>query len=295
MHKNNRHSKNYDLKSLIDSYPQLESFVFTNKHGNQTLDFADPKEVKALNTALLKRHYDIEYWEFPDQNLCPPIPGRLEYILLLNDLFRSSGLKKDVRVLDIGTGATCIYPLLGYSEFGWTFVASEVDKKALANAKQIIRNNRLEASIELRLQSKSEAILEGVLLPNERLTATICNPPFFKNEKEAIESTQQKLKGLGKETKIFQRNFSGTSNELWYPGGEKAFLHNYLFQSSKLKEHCFWYTSLVSKKEHIKSMETSLRKLNATEFKVIEFSLGHKKSRVVAWSFLSKEEQKQWE
>ncbi|MEY8847602.1 23S rRNA (adenine(1618)-N(6))-methyltransferase RlmF [Psychroserpens sp. XS_ASV72] len=295
MHKNNRHSKKYDFKSLIDSYPQLESFVFTNKYGGETLDFADPKAVKALNTALLKQYHNVEYWEFPDQNLCPPIPGRLEYILLLNDLLKSSGLEKEIKVLDIGTGATCIYPLLGYSEFGWTFLASEVDKKALANANQIIQKNGLEAYIELRLQSKNDAILEGVLLPNERLTATMCNPPFFKNEKEAIESNQQKLKGLGKEAKTIQRNFSGTSSELWYPGGEKAFLHNYLFQSSKLKEHFFWYTSLVSKKEHIKSMKISLEKLNATEFKVIEFSLGHKKSRVVAWSFLSKEEQKQWQ
>ncbi len=294
MHKNNLHSKGYNFEVLISNTPHLNDFVYESKYGKQTIDFANPEAVKCLNTALLKTHYGIQFWEFSDENLCPPIPGRVDYIHTLNELLQSSGLKRDITVLDIGTGATCIYPLLGHSVYNWNFIASEVDKKAIDNAKRIIDNNNLNQHIELRFQNNSQQIFEDVLHSSERITATICNPPFYKNEAEANENTLRKLKGLGGKTNELKRNFSGTSNELWYPGGEKAFLHNYLYQSSLLKTNCFWYTSLASKKEHVKSMQTSLKKLGATSIKVLQMSLGNKISRVVAWTFLSKKEQDEW-
>ncbi|WP_298899590.1 23S rRNA (adenine(1618)-N(6))-methyltransferase RlmF [uncultured Psychroserpens sp.] len=294
MHKHNKHSKGYNFEVLKANSPDLEAFVFKNNFGNETVDFANPKAVKALNTALLKLYYGVDYWEFPDEHLCPPIPGRVEYIHLLNDLLLDSGLEKNITVLDIGTGATCIYPLLGHTEYGWHFIATEIDKPALKNAQRIIDKNKLNNSITLRFQEHKQSILEGVIDTSEKITTTLCNPPFYKNEAEATESTQRKLKGLGKHGDKSIRNFSGTAQELWYPGGEKAFLHNYLYQSSLLKTNCFWYTSLVSKKEHIKSMKASLHKLGATKIEVLDLSLGNKISRVVAWTFLSDKEQQAW-
>ncbi|GAB5563822.1 MAG: 23S rRNA (adenine(1618)-N(6))-methyltransferase RlmF [Winogradskyella sp.] len=294
MHKNNLHSKGYDFETLIQRYPKLISYVFANKYGSETIDFSNPDAVKTLNSALLKTYYSINYWEFSDDNLCPPIPGRVEYIHVLYDLLKSSNLNKSIKVLDIGTGATCIYPLLGTSIYNWHFIASEIDKNSFKNANHIVQKNNLQSLIELRLQTKSESILDGILDASEVVTATMCNPPFYKNESEAIENTSRKLKGLGKTNKGFVRNFSGTSNELWYKGGEKAFLHNYIYQSSKLRTNCFWYTSLVSKKELIKDLKKSLKKLGATEIKLLDVSLGNKISRVVAWTFLTKKEQQHW-
>lgn len=294
MHKNNKHRKDYNFEALTTCVPELELFVFTNTYGNKTIDFANPKAVKLLNTALLKLHYGIEYWEFPDAHLCPPIPGRVEYIHLLNELLTASGVQTNARVLDVGTGATCIYPLLGYTTYDWTFIASEIDKHALDNAQQILEKNKLNSAITLRFQNNKQSILDGVILPSEQITASMCNPPFYKNEAEAIENTQRKLKGLGQKNDTIVRNFSGTAQELWYPGGEKAFLHNYLYQSSLLKTNCFWFTSLVSKKEHVKSMQASLKKLGATTIKVLNLSLGNKMSRVVAWTFLNAKEQNDW-
>lgn len=294
MHKHNKHSKGYDLVALIGNSPELEPFVFTNNFGNSTIDFANPKAVKTLNTALLKLHYGINYWKFPDANLCPPIPGRVEYIHVLNDLLIHSGVKDDIKVLDIGTGATCIYPLLGQAEYGWKFIASEIDQQVLNNAQTILDNNALNSSIELRFQRNTQDILTGILNPSERISASMCNPPFYKDEEEANENTLLKQKGLGKSTQKVSRNFSGTAKELWYPGGEKAFVHNYLYQSSLLKTNCFWYTSLVSKTQHVKSMEASLEKLGATDFKILHIALGNKISRVVAWTFLTSEEQNEW-
>ncbi|SDS16657.1 23S rRNA m(6)A-1618 methyltransferase [Formosa sp. Hel1_31_208] len=287
MHKRNKHRDGYDFPALATTYAELEDYMFHNNFGNLSIDFANPKAVKALNTALLKHHYGITYWEFPDAHLCPPIPGRVEYIHLIQDLLSDIGISKAVTVLDIGTGATCIYPILGHAEYNWHFIASEIDQQAFKNAQKIIAKNKLEKGIELRFQKDAQDILTGILNPSEQITVAICNPPFFKNETEAIAATTRKLKGLQKDVDGLVRNFSGTAKELCYLGGEKAFLHNYLYQSSLLKSNCIWYTSLVSKKEHINSMRTSLDKLGAKKVKVLELSLGNKISRVVAWTFLS--------
>lgn len=294
MHKQDKQRDNYDFPALATTHPELEDHMFHNKYGNLSINFANPKAVKALNTALLKHHYNIAYWEFPDAHLCPPIPGRAAYIHLLNDLLKASGLVDNIRVLDIGTGATCIYPLIGQAEYSWQFIASEIDQKVLKIAQNIIDKNKLNYSIELRFQKDKLSVLNGILDASEKVSASMCNPPFFKNETEAIESTIRKQKGLGQNTDTLNRNFSGTAEELWYPGGEKAFLHNYLYQSSLLKTACFWYTSLVSKKDHVVSMQNSLQKLGATRFEILELHIGNKISRVVAWTFLSEKEQQDW-
>ncbi len=293
-HPNNKHQSGYDLEALSAVHPELTAFVNENSYGNLSIDFADPNAVKALNTGLLKKHYGITFWEFPEANLCPPIPGRVDYIHHLNDLLRASGLKKDITVLDIGTGATCIYPLLGQATYGWNFIGSEVDKTSLKVAQTIIDRNSLSHAIKLQTQKDTSQIVEGILNTSKKLTACMCNPPFFKSEKDALAATTRKLKGLKKDAKGITRNFSGTHNELWYQGGEKAFLHNYLYQSSLFKTHCFWYTSLVSNKAHVKSMQESLKKLGAIVIKVIDMSQGHKISRIVAWTFLTKQAQAEW-
>ena len=294
MHKNNKHSGDYDLEALVAVEERLKPFVHESEFGKMTIDFSSPKAVKALNTALLKLHYDVTYWEFPDVNLCPPIPGRVEYIHILNDLLKSSKLKTDINVLDIGTGATCIYPLLGNAQYGWKFTASEMDKRALDNSEKIIIQNKLESEIELRFQLNPENILDGIVKPSDRFSVSMCNPPFFKDVAEATDKFQQKLKGLGKSADQ-ERNFSGTQKELCYPGGEKAFLHNYLYQSSLYKMSCFWYTSLVSKHALVGSMEKSLKKLGSTAIKILPMQLGNKRGRVVAWTFLNEAEQNDWQ
>ena len=294
MHKNNKHKKGYNFKELTQAHSALEPFVFVNDYNsNETIDFANPEAVKALNVALLKSFYNIDYWKFPDAHLCPPIPGRVEYIHHLNDLLKPYKLKDNIRVLDVGIGATCIYPLLGHSEYNWSFVGTDIDPKSLANAQMIIDKNGLSKVVELRLQTEKSLIFTGIIEPTDRFALSMCNPPFYRSEQEALEAAQRKMKGLGNASPI--RNFSGTANELWFEGGEKAFLHNYLYESSLYKTQCFWYTSLVSKKDLVKSMQKSLQKLGATQVKVINMQLGNKISRVVAWTFLTPAQMKDFE
>jgi 23S rRNA (adenine1618-N6)-methyltransferase len=279
LHPKNKFNKGYNFDELIKTNPKLKPFVAKSQFDVITIDFSIPEAVKELNKALLFSYDKITIWDFPKQNLCPPIPGRLDYIHYLNDLISS---EEKITVLDIGTGATCIYPLLGVAEYNWNFVASDIDFESLDTAQDIIDDNKLREQIELRQQADENNILKGVLKDGDSFSAVMCNPPFFKSAEEAQGANKRKNKNLGNNT---VRNFSGNNNELWYVGGEKAFLHNYLYESSLYKTQSTWFTSLVSKKENIKSLEKSSAKLGAVEFKVIPMSQGNKVTRIACWRF----------
>ena len=292
LHPNNKHQKGYNFIELCNTYKELEEFVLVNKFGNETIDFANPIAVKKLNRALLLKHYKIIYWDFPDDNLCPPIPGRVDYIHHLAELLKTVGIKNEVKILDIGVGASCIFPLLGNAEYDWQFVGTDIDKKSIDRAENILKKNNLSDVINLKQQKDSSHIFEGILSETSQFSATMCNPPFYKSQEEAMQANARKLEGLGIGDEVATRNFSGKQQELWYKGGEKAFIHTYLYESSQFKTQCFWYTTLVSKKENVQGMYDSLKKLGATEIKTIPMHQGNKVTRIVAWTFLTEQEQK---
>ena len=282
LHSKNVHKSGYNFEKLVKGRSSLEAYVSKNKFGVLTIDFSNPKAVKELNTALLFVHYGITHWDFPDENLCPPIPGRVDYIHHLADLLALPSEGGKVSILDIGTGATCIYPLLGAKTYDWDFVGTDIDLDSLDTAQDIIDDNDLSAKISLRQQIDEQQILTGIIEKNDSFAAVICNPPFYKSAEEARGANRRKTRNLGSSA---VRNFSGNNNELWYVGGEKAFLHNYLYQSSLYKEKSKWFTSLVSKKENILSLEKSSKKLGVSEFKIIPMHQGNKVTRIVCWRF----------
>ncbi|ESU19450.1 Ribosomal RNA large subunit methyltransferase F [Flavobacterium cauense R2A-7] len=292
LHPRNQHNGNYDFEILIGALPELKQFVSLNKFGNESIDFANPEAVRALNKALLKQYYNISYWELPKTNLCPPIPGRADYIHHIADILAENHNGKiptgsGVKILDIGVGANCIYPIIGHQEYGWTFVGTEVDKPAKLTAENIINHNpELKDSISIRLQQSKRQIFKGIIQPEERFDMTICNPPFHNSKEEATKGTQRKLKNLGKATEGKPvLNFSGQNNELWYEGGELAFITNMIYESVHFKIQCQWFSSLVSKKENLKPFYTILKKVNATAVKTIEMEQGNKISRILIWRF----------
>ncbi len=280
MHPRNRFQDRYDLAALTKALPELGRFVAVNKYGSEKIDFADPAAVKALNKALLKYAYGIQFWDIPDNFLCPPIPGRADYIHALSDLL-GKRLDPSVKVLDIGTGANCIYPLIGHAEYNWSFVGSDVDQAAVVNAQKIVHDNKLQ-TIEIRLQ-KDKKIFTGVILDGEKFTVTMCNPPFHASAEEASAGTERKWKNLGKKVKSL--NFGGKSNELWTPGGEKAFVTEMIKESSLFKDQCHWFTTLVSKETNLPLYEKTLKFVMPIEVRILPMEQGQKKSRVLAWTF----------
>ncbi|GGF00251.1 23S rRNA (adenine(1618)-N(6))-methyltransferase RlmF [Hymenobacter cavernae] len=301
LHPRNRHRGRYDFAQLTQSVPELGSFVAVNAHGDASIDFANPDAVKVLNKALLKQFYGIQLWDIPAGYLAPPIPGRADYVHYLADLLGSVNdgvvvTGKRIRVLDVGVGANCIYPIIGHHEYGWRFIGTDVDPVAIRVAKQIVASNSgLTGAVELRLQPSSTNIFIGVTKPKEVFDLTMCNPPFHGSQAEAEASTRRKEQNLGtNKGPAPTPNFGGKPGELWYPGGEATFLWRLAEESALFRDTCFWFTALVSKKETLPGLYKSLQKLGAAEVRTINMAQGQKVSRIVAWTYLTAEQQQAW-
>lgn len=286
LHPNNPHNGLYDFSILIKDTPQLEKFLKLNPRGEKTIDFSNDEAVKILNKSLLKTHYNIDYWDIPQGFLCPPIPGRADYIHYIHDLL---GEKKDVRVLDIGTGANCIYPILGVRTFGWKFVASDIDPVSIECARKIVNeNSNLSGYISLKLQKDKNNIFTGIIDEKEKFDVTMCNPPFHSSLEDAINTNIKKVNNLNKKSESKNSsgfNFGGQKAELWCNGGEILFLKKMVKDSLNFAAQVNWFTSLVSKSENVKPIEKLLKKSGAKSIKIINMSQGNKISRIIAWSF----------
>jgi 23S rRNA (adenine1618-N6)-methyltransferase len=295
MHPRNRHQNRYDLKQLCQDLPELRSHVFTSQYGNATIDFSHPQAVKLLNQAILKSTYGITFWELPEEYLCPPIPGRADYIHHLADLLASSNqntFPQKVLAWDVGVGANCVYPLIGTTEYHWSFIGSEIDQRAYLSAQNIVVKNNLQNRISLRLQIDKTAIFKNLIRTTDLIDVTLCNPPFHASATEAKKGSDRKNRNLGFKKDVL--NFGGKSNELWCDGGEEAFVARIINESEEVANQCLWFTSLVSKKEHLPFLQKKLKNTNIKDFKVIEMEQGQKMGRILAWTYKSAVEQKQW-
>lgn len=290
------------MAQLVESYPRLKKFIKNKNDGVQTIQFSDPDAVRALNAALLAHYYQIQNWDIPTGYLCPPIPGRADYIHHIADLLAEGHgnevpTGKAVRGLDIGTGANLIYPMIGVSEYGWQWVAADIDALSIKSARAIIHSNSsLTSHIEVRIQSNASNIFSGVVQPGEHYEFCMCNPPFHKSAAEAAKGSARKNYNLNKHsnkrgsslsqnTMTRQLNFAGQSNELWCDGGELKFIQSMIKQSTDFKTQIEWFTCLVSKKEHLNKIKLNLKKAYITDSKVINMSQGQKISRFIAWRF----------
>ena len=293
LHPRNLHLDGYDFERLVAQTPELEAFMIKNPVGQSTVDFQEPRAVRMLNRALLRTHYDIEFWDIPAGYLCPPIPGRVDYIHHLADLLAKDNKVQEaprgrhIKALDIGTGASLVYPLIGQSAYGWRFTGVDVDANAVKSARQIRDANKLD--IDLRLQNNSENIFRGVIQPDDVFHVTMCNPPFHGSLEQANKGTQRKWASLGKgrSTKL---NFGGRDAELWYPGGEIKFIARMVAESMDFAKQCLWFTSLVSKKDNLQPLHRILGKARVAEYKVVEMAQGQKTSRFIAWTYFKKKQ-----
>lgn len=141
-----------------------------------------------------------------------PFPFRLAYISLIHELLSWSIpiwrlLQKHqqlpptsdndvLRGLDIGTGASAIYPILGVACFPqWNFIGTEIDADSLVHAKQHIverpdNDTRLSDRVKLlHVDADAPFIPEQ---EDAELAFTMCNPPFYTSFEEMDRSAQLK-------------------------------------------------------------------------------------------------------
>ena len=297
MHPRNRFLAGYDFGGLVARNPALAPFVRPNAYGDPSIDYANPAAVKSLNQSLLKDAYGLKVWDIPPGYLCPPIPGRSDYIHYLADLLagtRAGAIPRgpSIAVLDLGMGANCIYPLIGASEYGWRFVGSETDPVALRWAGKLVARNPAVASlIECRPQPSATDCFDGVIRPGEFFDASMCNPPFHASAAEAAAGNSRKRRNLGAvRSGAKDRNFGGQAGELWCPGGELGFVRRMIGQSHEFRGQCGWFTTLVSKSAHLPRFHQALRDVGAREVKTLEMAQGQKQSRILAWTFADRDE-----
>lgn len=307
-HPRNRHQGRYEFSRLLLAFPPLARFVVKTPAGEPTITFSDPLAVRALNRALLADYYGIRDWEIPEGFLCPPIPGRADYVHQVADLLAGDGggvvpNGPTIAVFDVGVGANCIYPLIGHHEYGWRFVGSDINRPALAAAERILAANpAAHAAIELRQQADTRRILLGVIGDGERFDLTMCNPPFHDSPAAALAGTVRKWRNLARaaasprpRTRAADGlNFGGQAAELWCPGGEIAFIRRMIAESRSLAGNCLWFTTLVSKAENLPAIERALTDAGVAERRVLAMAQGQKQSRVVAWTFLRTEARRAW-
>lgn len=302
LHTRNIHNELYDFKALIEAYPSLDKFVTTNNYGNLSIDFSDSKAVLTLNTSLLYHHYKIQFWSIPKGHLCPPIPGRVDYLHYIADILAEDN-NKDVPVgtkvkgLDIGTGTGCIYPILGNAVYGWKFVATDINSESINHCKNLLNKNaHLKKNIKVRYQSSIDSIFNGIVKSDEKFDFTMCNPPFFTSLKEAKSASNRKTVNLNfnKEKKGHiqtktspnkETNFGGIEHELWCPGGESGFIKKMIKESIEVQNQCRWFTTLVSNKSNLPVLISQLDGYEGLKHRTIQMKHGHKVSHILAWSF----------
>jgi 23S rRNA (adenine1618-N6)-methyltransferase len=300
LHERNRHRGRYDFVQLVTALPALKDFLIVNPFdaNESTIDFANPAAVMALNAALLKAFYNVESWSIPPGYLCPPIPGRADYVHHVADLLAADqgGVVPrgpDVCGLDIGVGANCIYPLIGHHECGWRFVGSDTDATALGAAQRIIDSNvGLASSIELRQQASKQKVFAGIVKPGDRFDFVMCNPPFHASAKDADAGALRKWKNLGKTDGSPKHpasnpklNFGGQPAELWCEGGEVGFVGRMVAESAAYHTQVAWFSALVSREESLPAIYAALKEVSARLVETIDMAQGQKKSRIVAWRF----------
>ncbi len=288
MHTKNPYKSRYDLRSLGKSNPELKEFIVLNPLGEMTIDFSLSNAVYELNKAILISDFGLESYNLPKGYLIPPVPGRLDYLLYLNE-FLSKKFKVDIKNsmtgLDIGVGANAIYCILGAQYFNWKMVGSESESDALEIASENIKSTKkLKNNVEIRHQENKGFLLKNIIQENEHFDFTVCNPPFHSSKEKAEKASIRKRRNLEGENfqNDFSSNFEGQASELWCNGGEALFIKRLIKESVLFKNQVKVFSSLVSKSENIPAIEKQLKKVKA-EYEIIQMEQGNKKSRIIFW------------
>jgi len=305
LHPKNLHNDHYDFARLEENHPLLSKHTYQLR-GRTTLDFSDSDAVIQLNCALLKTYYKVDHWQIPDGYLCPPIPGRVDYIHYLADLLQRAYPDRSINspkitVLDIGTGASCIYPILGQRCYQWSFIGSDIDPISVNTAKQIIAANPgLAKRVKIKQQKSPAHFFEGILDSQMKIDLTMCNPPFHRSLKEALSGNKRKRDNLQKNRlhnlskSVNNLNFGGQQAELFCQGGELQFIKSMVKESKQFAHQVLYFSTLVSKTDNLNAIKLALKKVNAVDIQTVKMHQGNKTSRFIAWSFLDAEQRRVW-
>ncbi|KAM7413276.1 hypothetical protein PAMA_020589 [Pampus argenteus] len=279
MHPRNRYKdKPPDFAHLAAKYPDFQQHVHTSLTGRPVVNFKEPEAVRALTCTLLKEDFGLTI-EIPLERLIPTVPLRLNYIHWVEDLI--DGQKQPRRGIDIGTGASCIYPLLGATMNGWYFLATEVDDICFDAATKNVEQNNLSDLIKVVKVPQKTLLMDALKEETEIVyDFCMCNPPFFANQLEA--------KGVNSRNSRRPPPSSvntGGVTEIMAEGGELEFVKRIIHDSLQLKKRLRWYSCMLGKKCSLTPLKEELRKQGVPKVTHTEFYQGRTMRWALAWSF----------
>ncbi|KAK4284838.1 hypothetical protein QN277_001618 [Acacia crassicarpa] len=336
IHPRNKYSENPpDFSQLASLYPSFQPYVFYSPDGRPNIDWTDFNATRELTRVLLLHDHSLNWW-IPDGQLCPTVPNRSNYIHWVEDLLSSDiiphtiSTRDKVRGFDIGTGANCIYPLLGASLLGWSFVGSDVTDVAIEWARKNVHSNpHISDLIEIR---KVESNENAVSVEGFQYGESVCDeskidlggnfgaevppepslPPDLRSNFNKNYYGPPILLGVVRDDEKFdfcmcnppffesleeaglnpKTACGGSREEMVCPGGERAFITRIIEDSAALGHSFRWYTSMVGRKSNLKFLISKLWANAVTIVKTTEFVQGKTCRWGIAWSFLPPRQKK---
>ncbi|XP_057769276.1 uncharacterized protein LOC130989331 [Salvia miltiorrhiza] len=330
IHHRNKYADNPpDFALLASLYPSFEPYVFYSRDGRPRIDWTDFNATRELTRVLLLHDHGVNWW-IPDGQLCPTVPNRLNYIhwiedLLALDILPATRAESDItKGFDIGTGANCIYPLLGASVLGWKFVGSDITDIAIEWANKNVESNpHLSHLIDIRRAGMGDERSRVGESQNHPICSSEGGGVHLGNpEAENVGSlalsvleTQSNAKDCDgppvllvvvKDGENFdfcmcnppffetieeagmnpKTSCGGTPEEMVCSGGEHTFITRIIEDSVMLKDTFRWYSSMVGRKLNLNILVSKLWKVGATVVKTTEFVQGRTSRWGLAWSFL---------
>ncbi|VVC31765.1 Ribosomal RNA large subunit methyltransferase F-like,Methyltransferase-like protein 16,S-adenosyl-L- [Cinara cedri] len=270
MHPRNIYRTRPDFKQMAEEYPEFMKYATTGLNGKITFDFKNPDGLRLLTTILLKKDFDLDV-DLPVGKLVPTIPLRLNYLLWIEDLFNLNfDSSKKIKGIDIGTGASCIYPLLAAKKFQWSMVGTDINKESIKNANGNVKKNNLQHLIQVLEVSEWDRLLP--VTENEHYDFCMCNPPFH---------NYSELNSSDEETDCAK----GVTCELYTDGGEVDFVKKIIGESQRLKNSISVYTTMIGYKSSLGPLKNELKTIGACAVAEAGFFQGRTTRWGIAWTF----------
>lgn len=285
MHRRNIFRKEPDFKKLACDYQELQRFMTVGSKNKLKFDFKNPEALRALTCALLHRYFQKKI-NLPVDRMIPAVPQRLNYICWVEDLVKLIEVQTpDMNVvgIDIGTGASCIFPILScHRNPTWSFIGVEADEKSYQVALENVQKNFMEDRIQMLKISTEDTLNDILCLSSFPVTFIMCNPPFFEEEYGVTLEMNPNISCRPKSS-------SNTSEKIEsiVSGGEIAFVGHMLEQSRYLKEEVIIYTSMLGRKQSLTHFKQTLSSLNEDNLSWTwaELCQGKTIRYAIAWTF----------
>ncbi|KAH9512923.1 Methyltransferase-like protein 16 [Bulinus truncatus] len=274
-YKNNKPS----FLALAVKYPEFRAYTTQDESGKVFLDFKNADALRALTKCLLKEDFGLTL-DLPPDRLVPTLPLRLNYIHWLEDIV---GREENKWGIDIGTGASCIYPILAASMNKWHFLATEADPENFFYATKNVTSNGLQGFITVK-QVTSEDILVAPLqsfTQSSQFDFCMCNPPFFADHMEAQAITNTRSVQRPEAASVS----TASPQECIAHGGEVGFIRHMIEESTVLRDKIRVYTSMVGKKSSLSQLKEDMRHHKVAKYSTTEFCQGKTMRWGIAWTF----------